>query len=283
MNPIGHVNYLPRGNRYLVQQQVHLTLEEKIQELGKAILFTLCTFFTLGLWATTLKNSVRAWKKIYLNIQTFQALVDQENFLQTHQIAKGTLKHKDQVANHWQALLRQQSKQQLRTNGLALEFIKHQDTDLILEAVKNCGSAIKFANQQFINKQVCLEAVEQDGLLLFYAPEEFKNDKDIVEEAVSNNGAALQHASNHLKNEKEIVQLSLCQSGLNLQYASDSLKSSVDIVISAVRNDPQAIKFAKGWLYNNRHIGQQVLKKKKFDFQKMILRRKLLKLTISED
>ena len=55
------------------------------------------------------------------------------------------------------------------------------------------------------NKEIILEAVKQNGNALKYASEDLRNDIDIVLEAVKENGVALVYASNNLKNNREIV------------------------------------------------------------------------------
>jgi hypothetical protein len=53
-----------------------------------------------------------------------------------------------------------------------------------------------------------LEAVKQDGNLLYHASEELKNDKEVVLKAVKKNSNSLKYASEELKNDKEVVWIS---------------------------------------------------------------------------
>jgi predicted methyltransferase len=55
---------------------------------------------------------------------------------------------------------------------------------------------------------VVIEAVKQNGVILFYASEELRNDKDVVIEAVKENGFALKYASEELQNDEELIKLS---------------------------------------------------------------------------
>ncbi len=74
------------------------------------------------------------------------------------------------------------------------------DKQSVLEHVKKGGTLI-FASEELKNdKDVVLEAVKNDGEALRFASKELQNDKDVVLEAVKQNWRALYSASEELFN-----------------------------------------------------------------------------------
>lgn len=55
------------------------------------------------------------------------------------------------------------------------------------------------------DKELVLEAVKQNGLVLVYASPDLKNDFDVVYQAVRNRGQSLNYASYELRNNELIV------------------------------------------------------------------------------
>ena len=55
------------------------------------------------------------------------------------------------------------------------------------------------------NREYVLNAVKEDGKLLEFADDNFKEDKEVVFEAVKNNPEALEFASETLKGDRDIV------------------------------------------------------------------------------
>jgi len=80
-----------------------------------------------------------------------------------------------------------------------------------------------------------LEAVKQKGLVLKYANESLKKDREVVHQAVKQNGWALRDADESLKNDKEIVKTAVKQDCWVLQFASENLKKDKSIVLPAIK------------------------------------------------
>lgn len=77
----------------------------------------------------------------------------------------------------------------------------------IIDAIIN--DEITFQNileEQLNDKEVVLELVKKNGLILYYASENLQNDKDVVLEAVKQNGFALIHASKSLQSNKDLLE-----------------------------------------------------------------------------
>lgn len=104
------------------------------------------------------------------------------------------------------------------------------------------------------NKELILEAVQQDGMALHFAHEEVRSDKEVVTKAVEKNGFALQFASETSQGDKEIVMQAVRQNGRALQFASGTLRGDKDVVMAAVRQNSMALEFASGTLLGEKEI-----------------------------
>ena len=117
------------------------------------------------------------------------------------------------------------------------------------EALKNIILALFIENPQYLSfertpgkliseiinflksdKDVLLDAVENNGLALSYASKNLQNDKYVVLAAVTKDGNALQFASERLQNDKDVVLAAVTSDGSTLQYASDELKNDEDFM-----------------------------------------------------
>ena len=121
---------------------------------------------------------------------------------------------------------------------------------LDLEDLKKSGRGL------FNDRKFMLVAVQQNGLLLKYASEEFKKDRDIVLAAVQQNGKAFEFASSEcgLFNDRKFILVALQQNGLLLKYTSEELKKDRDIVLAAVKQNGEAFMFASKQLREDREI-----------------------------
>jgi HEAT repeat protein len=112
------------------------------------------------------------------------------------------------------------------------------DKQLVMEALEINGLLLQFVDNSLKNDpEVLLTAMEQNGLALEYAPPEFKNNKEVVLVAVRQNGQALKFANASLKIDREVVLAAVEQDGLALQFADDELKADRKIFMTAVRQN----------------------------------------------
>ena len=121
-----------------------------------------------------------------------------------------------------------------------------------------------------ISKKIVLDAVEIDGMILgtdLLNKSVFINDREIVMEAVNNNGMALQYATEKLQRDREIVMVAVKQDGEALQYASERLKGIKEIVMAAVKQDGEALEYATTELQKHPDITQMVRTKIKSVFK----------------
>ena len=75
-----------------------------------------------------------------------------------------------------------------------------------------------------------------DTLVLQYASEELKNDREFVLAAVESDGFSLCLTLEDFKNDREIVFAAVKKRGLALVYASEDLRKDREIVLAAVKN-----------------------------------------------
>ena len=76
---------------------------------------------------------------------------------------------------------------------------------------------------------------QQNGMVLRYASDTLKNDRDVVLAAVQHYGMVLHYASANLRNDQDIVLAAVQQHGDALQYASDGLRNDQGVVLVAVQ------------------------------------------------
>ncbi len=100
----------------------------------------------------------------------------------------------------------------VKKQGDAIKFAKdfQNDDEVALAAVRSCGRALMYVNckigPDFLDKELVLEAVKQDGLALEFADERLKADKQVVLAAIRQNAKAVKFMdSKYFRNDKEVV------------------------------------------------------------------------------
>lgn len=96
------------------------------------------------------------------------------------------------------------------------------------------------------------ERVAYCGDALKDAPEEIKDNLDVVMASIQNNsGVGLKYAGQSVKDNEEVVLAFVSRYGETLQYASERLRDNEEIVLSAIKNDGLALKYASDRLRND--------------------------------
>ena len=138
-------------------------------------------------------------------------------------------------------------------NGSALRYASEElraDRETVLVAVRNCGSALRYASEELrADPAIVLAAVSQNGCALRYASAELKADREIVLAAVSQEGMALFYASDALRDNPETVLAAVSQDGMALEYASEEWRDDPAIVLAAVSQDSSALQFARNTVF----------------------------------
>lgn len=110
-------------------------------------------------------------------------------------------------------------------------------------------------NQELQNdKQIALEVVSVDGILLKYTSEWLKGDKETVLTAIKSNPLAIEYAGSTYKNNENLILELVKINGLILKFATPRIRNMKEIVLEAIKNDGNAIRFASDELKNDREI-----------------------------
>lgn len=186
-------------------------------------------------------------------------------------------------------------------NGLALEFATDEwkdDKNLALVAVAKHAEALQFVSERLRNDVEVVQAairnnnevvmavkklpyvleftpfqnsapIKKNGLVLEFASQDVKENKDVVLEAIRKSPPALRFASTGIRktinecglgmeewrgNDREAVLVAVNQRGHALEYASIELQGNPDIVLAAVRNRWSALQFASESTRNDKEI-----------------------------
>jgi len=116
------------------------------------------------------------------------------------------------------------------------------DRDIVLEAVRQDGSALRFAGENLrADREVVIEAVRKHGMALQFAAVELRGDRDIVIQAVQQEGWALGCAAIELCSDYEVMLEAVRQNGRALGCADPALRADRDIVLAAVRQNGRAL------------------------------------------
>jgi tetratricopeptide (TPR) repeat protein len=105
----------------------------------------------------------------------------------------------------------------------------------------------------FVNKQLLIKLLQQDGLLLQFASWKMQSDSEVVFKAVNQNGRALKFASKDLKANAKLVYAAIENDPMAFLYSDEVFKKGeawkklwvkADFVLSAVVDYPKALQMA---------------------------------------
>mmetsp|Transcript_80509 Transcript_80509/g.227912 ORF Transcript_80509/g.227912 Transcript_80509/m.227912 type:complete len:138 (+) Transcript_80509:68-481(+) len=91
------------------------------------------------------------------------------------------------------------------------------------------------SGSRILDRAACLEGVKAHWCALLHAPDEFKDDHEIVRSAVMQDGQALMFASERLRADPDLVLEAIADNGLCLMAASSELRNDCDFVMRALR------------------------------------------------
>ncbi|EFC42104.1 predicted protein [Naegleria gruberi] len=109
------------------------------------------------------------------------------------------------------------------------------------------------------NREIVIEAVQQNPNALVYASSELRNDKEIVKMAVMENGSCLTFASNELKDDKEIAELAFKSSEIAVRYFSERLRNDIEF-LSGFGKRGYLLKILPDHFMNDREIVLEAIK-----------------------
>ena len=155
-------------------------------------------------------------------------------------------------------------------------IVLEDDKDVVLEAVKNSGWALKYASKRLQDdKDVVFKAIKYNGRALKYASKRLQDDKGFILEAVENDGralefavsetvenrgSALEYATKRLQDDKDVVLVAIKNRGSALEYASQRLQDDKDVVLEAVKNSGSALEYASQRLQDDKDVVLEAVK-----------------------
>ena len=121
----------------------------------------------------------------------------------------------------------------------------YEDRNFVLDEVRKDGRLLKNAKNFQNDRELVLEAIRSKGSALKYASEDLKNDRDFVLEAIKRKGVALRYASPVLKSDRDFVLNAIKCKSVALKYANPSFKNDRNFVLEAVKNNGLALRYAR--------------------------------------
>lgn len=118
---------------------------------------------------------------------------------------------------------------------------KYRTSEVLAECSKHYGTLIHYFDETLITKEICIIAVEQNGIAIQYVPEKYKTDPLIIMAALYQKGIALQYIHTDLIT-KPMCIMAINQDGMALKYVPEKYKT-YDLCLDAVKKNPLAIQF----------------------------------------
>lgn len=126
------------------------------------------------------------------------------------------------------------------------------DEKFVLDRVKQEGQILRYALDHFKdNKKIVLAAVKNDGLALRSASSRLQNDEEVVMSAVSQAGQAIEYANERFWSERKTMLTVVQTYGYGLfAHGSDELKEDKELVLEAVKNNSYVLEYVSDSLRN---------------------------------
>ena len=117
--------------------------------------------------------------------------------------------------------------------------------DELMRFLKKGNIVLKFASDDLKkDREVVLEAIKHGGAQIQYASEDLRADKTLGLLAVQKYGRALQYLSEDLRKDRQIVLEAIKNNGCALEYAHEDLKKDKELILEAIKNRKSALKYA---------------------------------------
>ena len=121
----------------------------------------------------------------------------------------------------------------VKHDGFALQYVKNQSPEILMEAVKHDGFALQYVKNQ--SPEILMEAVKHDGFALQYV----KNQSPELCLVAVKNGCALQYV---IAQSPEILMEAVKENGHALEYVKEQ---SPEICLESVAQDAFALEYGK--------------------------------------
>ena len=175
---------------------------------------------------------------------------DDLNWKRNREIVLEAVKQNPEAIKYAQVMDKEIALIAIRKNGEMLLHVTkelREDPEVVLEAVKQNYKVLQEASKEGLKtaftKEIALEMVKQDGLML-EETKEFVEDKDVVLEAVKQNGNALKYVSDSFKEDFEIVLTALESLSENVKNNKYKFQNVREVYLAAIKENPEYYKYA---------------------------------------
>lgn len=141
--------------------------------------------------------------------------------------------------------------------GFALQHTApelQQDIDVVMSAVKNRGTALRFAPELNDDFEIVAAAIDADGSSLEFASQRLRNNIELARKAVQQDGVYLKYSGPIARADLETVMTAVSDQGIALGLAAPELKDDQTVVAAAVENNAFALYYASERLKNDREF-----------------------------
>lgn len=148
-------------------------------------------------------------------------------------------------------------------------YFLRDDKEFVLSVLKkNSGLMLRYATNRLKNdKEVVHRALEDNCFAVTYASEQIKDDRDFVFDFLKNNSEIIGLLSDRLRSDKELGLMVVKNSPWSLNNLTDKLKDDEDVVLAATDVDPMSVKFASKRLLEDINFAKRILIKNGFTLE----------------
>ena len=115
--------------------------------------------------------------------------------------------------------------------------------EILREVRKDCSYFKKIPREYREDREIVLEALIMDGLLLEFVSEDLKNDDVIVKTALKSNPLALEFASNKFKDDEKLILDIILKCAEAIKFTSPRIKDNKLIALETVKIDGRLIRY----------------------------------------
>lgn len=142
---------------------------------------------------------------------------------------------------------RQEALESVKENGINLsKYIRYNDDlEIVLNAVKNNGLALRFASNILrANENVVRAAINQNPAAINFADYFYKNSPDFLI-TIDNLSKVIEHTTPYIRNSIKVMNASVKQDGLTLRFGlSNNIFNNYNIIYNAVSQNGLALRYA---------------------------------------
>ena len=135
-----------------------------------------------------------------------------------------------------------------------LPFWVESATVHMLNWLPKAGYYNRFSPKSIGRKALFIRAIDETSLLLEYATDRLRRDKEVVLHAVKKEGSNIEYAAKTLKGDKEIAEIAINSNSPVLKYMSKELQNDKDFVLKAIKKNPKNYKFVSDTLKKDRDV-----------------------------